>query len=261
MTQEAKSKPKILLLESNAFLHQYLDEFLKFYECETSFVHDAATALAHAHAKEFDLVYLDAAGIGQDLTSFIQSLKPKGKSFKILVANVSAPQEAQCQKLDIDALKEPVRPEELTRHIKQLVSLRAKASSSGDFLRILVVDDEEELCNFIADHFESEGFQTYRAYNGKGAIELAHRHHCNVAIVDVKLPQVRGEELANLWKKGDSSMKEVILITGGVDENMMSLKRKGLSVFQKPIDIAMLTELVTDLSKKNGLTLKTAGDK
>jgi DNA-binding NtrC family response regulator len=259
MAQNVQSK--ILVLENNTFLHEYLSEFLKIHDCQITFARDTPSLLANAHGQDFDLVYVNAADLGSNVASFIQSLKGTDKKFKVLLVNLPDTVMELVKTAGIDVfLKSPVRAEDIAKNIKELINIRAHAANE-ESLRLLIVDDEEELCNFLAEQFDDENFETYRAYNGKGALDLAAKYKCNMAIVDLKLPQIRGEELVELWKRNESTIKEVVLITGGIDESIMNLKRKGFTVFQKPIEMDDLIKLVLDLCRKNNLKAKKEAGK
>ncbi|MDQ3190505.1 MAG: response regulator transcription factor [Bacteroidota bacterium] len=61
-------------------------------------------------------------------------------------------------------------------------------------IKILLVDDEPDILEFIKYNLEKEGFQVYTASNGKEAIELAEKIIPSLFILDVMMPDMDGVE-------------------------------------------------------------------
>jgi len=254
---------KILIYIADPFLSNYLQKFFSLHACQVIDGKTLPETLAYAHSGQFDLVIMDVKNFQVDMFNFIESLKSAGGKHRVLVLNCDMKAKTELKKRGADlSLVAPVNAESIAKGIRDLVTLKPKESLAPEQAKVVIVDDEEELCDFLADHLESRGFETYRAYNGQGAIELVEKHQCNLAITDLKLPQIRGEELAKKWgSESHSPIREIIVITGGLDECVGDLKRSGLNVFQKPIDLDVLTNYLIDTCQRHNLTLKTEADK
>ncbi len=61
--------------------------------------------------------------------------------------------------------------------------------------RILVVDDNHNLCENIKVVLEQNNYLAECAFNGKDAIELARNNKYDIALVDIKLPDISGNEV------------------------------------------------------------------
>ena len=61
--------------------------------------------------------------------------------------------------------------------------------------KILLADDDEELCQLLRDFLEREGFEVEVAHDGATALERAAAGGYDAMILDVMLPQVSGLEL------------------------------------------------------------------
>ncbi len=79
--------------------------------------------------------------------------------------------------------------------------------------KILVVDDDKSLVNSFKMILQSEGYFVEAALTGKDALNRAKKNSFDLAIVDIKLPDVMGDEVARKLKKQDEKI-EIILITG-----------------------------------------------
>ncbi len=77
----------------------------------------------------------------------------------------------------------------------------------------LVVDDEQEVCNFFSYLLKKKGYGVLAANSGHEALERLKEHRFNVALVDLKLPDLNGIEILREIKKVQPAC-EVIIITG-----------------------------------------------
>jgi len=65
--------------------------------------------------------------------------------------------------------------------------------NSGDF-KILLVDDENDILEFVSYNLKKEGYQVFTCNNGKEAIDLAIELDPHLIILDVMMPQMDGME-------------------------------------------------------------------
>lgn len=78
---------------------------------------------------------------------------------------------------------------------------------------ILIVDDDEGICKTLTLILERDGYETETSGTGREAIEKARGRFFNVAILDIKLPDMEGVELLAPLKEMHPDM-EVIMFTG-----------------------------------------------
>ncbi len=62
---------------------------------------------------------------------------------------------------------------------------------------ILVCDDDKEIVNAIDIYLSKEGYQIYKAYNGKQALEIMEKTEIHLVILDIMMPQMDGMEAAS----------------------------------------------------------------
>lgn len=86
-----------------------------------------------------------------------------------------------------------------------------------DKKRILVVDDEMKIVDVVKSYLEKEGYLVNFAYNGKDAIDAFEKFNPNLAILDLMLPDMTGEDICKLIRK--KSRIPIIMLTAKVDEN------------------------------------------
>jgi two-component system alkaline phosphatase synthesis response regulator PhoP len=67
--------------------------------------------------------------------------------------------------------------------------------------KILLVDDEEDILEFLSYNFKKEGYQVYTSDNGKNAIEKAKNIHPDLIVLDVMMPEMDGIECCMEMRK------------------------------------------------------------
>jgi len=80
-------------------------------------------------------------------------------------------------------------------------------------LRVLIVDDEEELVSALAERLNLRGFQAKGVTNGSHALAYLKDTPCDVVLLDVKMPGLGGLEVIKRIKE-DQPAVQVILLTG-----------------------------------------------
>jgi two-component system response regulator CpxR len=82
--------------------------------------------------------------------------------------------------------------------------------------KILIIDDDEELCDLVSEYLTVEGFQTTAVNDGVTGLEKAKSGEYDMAILDVMLPKMNGfEVLRNLREK---SKLPVLMLTARGDD-------------------------------------------
>lgn len=116
--------------------------------------------------------------------------------------------------------------------------------------QILIVDDEPEILNTYQAFFEKRGYLVETAQNGKEGLEKLRNGKFDVAIVDIKMPEMDGIEMMRQAKQEEVSAKWIML-TGHGDRNEVveTLKLGAVDWFDKQgIDMAELQEKVRILT-------------
>jgi two-component system response regulator CpxR len=87
--------------------------------------------------------------------------------------------------------------------------------------RVLIIDDDEELCELVSEYLTAEGFETECVHSGDKGLERARSGEHDLAILDVMLPKMNGfEVLRNL--RSDSDLPVIMLTARGEDAERIS---------------------------------------
>ncbi len=101
---------------------------------------------------------------------------------------------------------------------------------------ILVVDDEEEICDYIRDILEEEGHEVRQAFCGEDVSDLIEKKNIHIAFVDLKLSTaMSGLDVIKLLKDTCPNIK-IAAMTGYVDAYLkQQTDQLGVSLFlEKP---------------------------
>jgi DNA-binding response OmpR family regulator len=128
--------------------------------------------------------------------------------------------------------------------------------------QILIVDDDEAICKTLSAILQSEGYQTTTTTTAKEAIEKAKAQFFNIALLDIKLPDIEGTQLlAQLQEITPETTK--IMITGypSLKNAVDALNYGADSYIMKPIDPAELLKTIRNKLETQKQTEKITKEK
>ncbi len=113
-------------------------------------------------------------------------------------------------------------------------------------VHILIVDDENEICEMLSRHFRFLGYEVDQAESAEQALEIMSEKRMEVVISDIMMPGMLGTDLVSAIRT-EYPMTHVIMITGYVTlENALTCMRRGADtcVFKPLEDLTELDEAV-----------------
>ena len=118
--------------------------------------------------------------------------------------------------------------------------------------RILIIDDDESIRKTLSKALEKAGYVVDIAENGKEAIKKAQASFYNLALIDIRLPDMKGTELLTATEETTPKMVKIILTGYPTLENAIEAVNKGAdSYVRKPVDIeGLLREVKKQLEKQ-----------
>lgn len=90
-------------------------------------------------------------------------------------------------------------------------------------IKVLVVDDEESIVNFLTMGLESEGYLVYSANDGETAIEMSKKIKPDIVILDIMLPKIDGYEACEEIKKYINTSVIMLTAREDVDDKIKGL--------------------------------------
>lgn len=91
--------------------------------------------------------------------------------------------------------------------------------------KILVVDDEIDICDFVKNFFEERGYQVLTALSGEDAIVIAKSESPELVLLDIKMKGMDGIAALKHLREIDRSQK-VIMVTALEDQDKMDEARR-----------------------------------
>jgi DNA-binding NtrC family response regulator len=113
--------------------------------------------------------------------------------------------------------------------------------------RILVVDDERDICDLLYRILEKEGYGPIVAHDGQAALEMIRLGMPEIVITDVRMPGMDGMELLRRSRELNPDLP-IILITawGGIDAAVEAMKNGAYDYLAKPLQV---NELLSKVKK------------
>jgi DNA-binding NtrC family response regulator len=110
-------------------------------------------------------------------------------------------------------------------------------------MQLLLVDDDHDFRETAAAWLRRHGHEVHTAPDGRSALEVARRQACDVAVLDLRLPDLSGIDLLSALK-GLSEELEIVLLTGSgtIETAVEAMRRGAYDYLTKPFPLARLEE-------------------
>ena len=119
-------------------------------------------------------------------------------------------------------------------------------------MRVLVVEDEQQVSNFIKQGLEEQSFEVDVAYDGHIAERLILNRDYNVILLDIIIPGINGFDLCRIIKKNKPEVPVLMLTTLGMTEDKVAGFDAGADDYLlKPFEFVELIARLKALSRRN----------
>lgn len=110
---------------------------------------------------------------------------------------------------------------------------------------VLIVEDEQALCDLLADVLEGEGHIARKASNGREALHLISVRRPDLIFLDMMMPVMDGWQFLNeLRALPEVADIPVVLMTAVYDMSNLERKTGARAILSKPFDIELIIEAV-----------------
>lgn len=117
--------------------------------------------------------------------------------------------------------------------------------------RILVIDDDEDICKNISKALTLEGYDVDIANTGRKAIEYSEHRFYNLALIDIRLPDMEGTRLLTALKETTPEMVKIIITGYPSLQNAVEAVNKGADGYIiKPAQTEELLEMIREHLRK-----------
>ncbi|MCL6578377.1 MAG: response regulator [Candidatus Bathyarchaeota archaeon] len=121
----------------------------------------------------------------------------------------------------------------------------------GETARILIVDDDENIRKVLVTILEEEGYAVDSVDTAKKAIEATKKKFYNVALIDIRLPDMEGIELLTRMRETTPRIRKVIITGYPTLQNAVEAVNRGADAYiMKPFDMDKVLATIKEQLKK-----------
>lgn len=126
--------------------------------------------------------------------------------------------------------------------------------------RYLVVDDNRDLAENLAEILRDTGAEVQVATSGQAALDQVRATRFDALITDMRMPTMGGGELVHAARRVDPGLPALVMTGYSSDEALAAARREGLvAVLPKPIPLDRLTALL-EVARRDGLVAVVEDD-
>jgi two-component system alkaline phosphatase synthesis response regulator PhoP len=123
-------------------------------------------------------------------------------------------------------------------------------------MKILVVDDEEDIVNLISGNLQREGYKVIPAFTGEDALELVRTKKPDLMLLDLMLPGIQGLEVCKMIRSNpDHAAMPILIVSAKANEvdRILGLEMGADDYITKPFSVRELVSRVrVALRRVNG---------
>jgi DNA-binding NtrC family response regulator len=117
--------------------------------------------------------------------------------------------------------------------------------------RILIIDDDENIRKVLQAILEDEDYIVETADTAKKGMEKSEKAFYNLALIDVRLPDMEGIELLSKLRSTKPKMRKIIVTGYPTLQNAISAVNKGADAYvMKPFEVEKILQTIREQLKK-----------
>jgi two-component system response regulator HydG len=118
---------------------------------------------------------------------------------------------------------------------------------------VLIVDDEPGILDVLSRFARRNGFEPVACAGGREALAYVRQHGVDVAMIDLRMPEVGGLEVLRAVREADPHCQS-ILMTGfaAIDTAVEAIKLGAMDYLSKPLDFGRVEQLLTGVREEIG---------
>ncbi len=209
---------RVLIIDDEPMVGMLLYGFLTRLGLEPVVVSNGSEALSVARSGLFDAILTDVRMPDVDGLMLSQTLRhdPATRRVPIIVFSVVEQAEAARRAGAWAFLPKPLDLAALTEKLRGVFEQR----SQGEQPTVLVVDDDEQLCNVVEHVLSNLGHRVFKAHNWADASRLLADRDIDIMLLDVGLPDGDAVEHFRTWRERNNSSDTITLVLSGHGETI-----------------------------------------
>lgn len=238
--------PTVLVVDDNEDLLTTFSLILKRRGFHVETAENGASAVNKSREQQFDVTLMDIVMPGMNGVDAFRKIREMHPGATVIMMTAYSEEELIQIARDEGAhcvVHKPIR-------IDQLIEIIKEASASQP---ILIVDDNADICQTLTRALALQGHQVLTAGSGEEAIIIARENACEIAFIDVKLPNIDGLETFLRLKEIRPDIL-TIMMTGFRNEVKDALDKaqaaSAITCLYKPFDPSEATDLVKRIGRR-----------
>jgi CheY-like chemotaxis protein len=205
-----QGRPLVLVVEDDDKAAELLRVQLESIGFRVKHAATAEAALTLATQECPDLITLDIMLPGMDGWEFLEHFKqhPQFSEVPVVIVSMLADTNRGTSLGASQVMQKPVGREQLAR---ALLVLGFPPCTEGERRLVLVVDDDPKAVQLIGTYLEPAGFRVLTAFSGKDGISVARRHHPDLIVLDLMMPELNGFDVVDALQ-GDPTTATIPVI-------------------------------------------------
>ena len=118
--------------------------------------------------------------------------------------------------------------------------------------KILIVDDDTNICELLRLYIEKEGYQAVLAYDGEQAIEVFNKEQPNLVLLDIMMPKLDGWQVCREIRKTSDCPIIMITAKGEVFDKILGLELGADDYVVKPFEAKEVVARVRAVLRRTG---------
>jgi DNA-binding NtrC family response regulator len=115
------------------------------------------------------------------------------------------------------------------------------SASANSNIKILIVDDDDQLRDTLMHRFRRHGMAVVAAANGEDALMKAAQSRCDIALLDLNMPGMNGIELLQKLKEQQPDLEAIMLTAhGSIETAILAMKQGAYDYLTKPFHLPEL---------------------
>ena len=121
-------------------------------------------------------------------------------------------------------------------------------------VRVMIIEDDEEMRSLMKDFFEEEGFETDSASNGVDGLRILSKDHFDLVITDIRMPGLTGLDILPRIRRLKPETPIIVMTAYGSDDvRRRAFERGATDYLEKPIRLSKLRTLIREVALRKEL--------
>jgi PAS domain S-box-containing protein len=250
-----RKKMKVLIVDDEIEICRHLQRELKKEDCEVEYTTSPLEVIerlydAKRQEMPYDLLLLDLRMPGVDGFELLRRIRKAQLDMDAIIITAYGDEDKAVEAVRlgaVDYLRKPVSLEELHTAIFRVRQKRTQEVKKALRHRILVVDDDKDICAHMKRELDREGYEVAVAYDGVESLDYFKNNRVDVVIADIRMPGMNGLELVRRCREINDDCVFIIITGYGDHETAIEALRLGVfDYLKKPV---MLEELIVSVNR------------